>query len=208
MQQSSVTPALPSAAPRPRVAQRALTLESPRHHIRPWRPEDAALWLDAWRDAPAPGPFDGPRPTPEQLTEATFARTQSGLRQLAERDELYHLCVCTRDDPARYVGQVLISKLVRGSEQSARLGYEIQQPFRRQGRASELLPPVITMAWEVLGLHRLEAIILVENAPSRALIERLGFRLEGVSARRKRVDGQWRDVCIYAITSEEWPPRP
>lgn len=194
-----------NSLPHPRVSFEALRMETPRHIVRPWQPQDAALWIEAWRDAPEPGAFDGPRPAPEHLTAETFARTQAGLRQLAERDELYQLGVFTRDEPVRYVGQIIVSKITRGSEQSARLGYEVQAPFRRQGRATETLRPVIACAFDALALHRIEAIILVENAPSRALIESLGFRLEGISARRKRVDGQWRDVCVYALTSEEWP---
>jgi RimJ/RimL family protein N-acetyltransferase len=44
------------------------------------------------------------------------------------------------------------------------------------------------------------------NARSRAAIEKLGARLEGIARRHKRrADGSWRDTAVYSIVVDEWP---
>jgi ribosomal-protein-alanine N-acetyltransferase len=54
-----------------------------------------------------------------------------------------------------------------------------------------------------VGLHRLEANIRPENAPSRRVVEKLGFRDEGLHARYLYIDGAWRDHLSFAITRED-----
>ncbi|MFC0269092.1 GNAT family N-acetyltransferase [Kushneria aurantia] len=63
---------------------------------------------------------------------------------------------------------------------------------------------VISEAFERHQLHRLEANIQPGNLASIALVESLGFRLEGYSPRYLNIAGQWRDYHRYAITVEDW----
>lgn len=44
------------------------------------------------------------------------------------------------------------------------------------------------------------------NARSRAAIEKLGARLDGVMRRdKRRADGSWRDSAVYSVIVDEWP---
>ncbi len=51
----------------------------------------------------------------------------------------------------------------------------------------------VRYAFDTLGLHRVEANIQPGNAPSIALVRRLGFAREGFSPRYLRISGEWRD---------------
>ena len=62
----------------------------------------------------------------------------------------------------------------------------------------------VSHAFGELRLHRVEANIQPANAPSRALVQRLGFRLEGLSPRYLYVSGDWRDHERWAVLSDEW----
>ena len=56
-----------------------------------------------------------------------------------------------------------------------------------------------------VGLHRLEATVRPENAPSLRVLAKLGFREEGLFRRYLDVDGAWRDHLCFAMTVEEPP---
>ena len=62
-------------------------------------------------------------------------------------------------------------------------------------------------ALQTLDFHRLEANIQPGNHASIALVQSLGFRLEGFSPAYLKIGGQWRDHARYAILAEEWLER-
>ena len=54
-----------------------------------------------------------------------------------------------------------------------------------------------------IGLHRVEVNIRPENAASLRVVEKLGFRDEGLRPRYLHIDGDWRDHLSFALTREE-----
>ena len=53
-------------------------------------------------------------------------------------------------------------------------------------------------AFEVLDLSRLEAACLPENAASRGLLEKSGYKYEGVAQSYLQINGRWRNHVLYA----------
>jgi RimJ/RimL family protein N-acetyltransferase len=96
-----------------------------------------------------------------------------------------------------------LSEIVRGSFQSAYLGYYALMPHAGKGYMSAGLELVLEQAFGELGLHRLEANIQPKNRRSIELVQRAGFRCEGFSPRYLKIAGRWRDHERWAVTSEE-----
>jgi ribosomal-protein-alanine N-acetyltransferase len=101
-------------------------------------------------------------------------------------------------------GVITISEIVRGPFCSGYLGYYAFSPHHGKGYMTRGLAAVVTDAFKIQGLHRLEANIQPENAASRAVVRKLGFRLEGLSPRYLKIAGRWRDHERWAITTEDW----
>ena len=116
------------------------------------------------------------------------------------------LLVCRRDDGA-IAGVYNISQIFYGHFCSAYLGYYAFAPFVGRGYMREGLQLVLRHAFGPLGLHRLEANIQPENAPSIALVAGAGFHLEGRSPRYLKIAGRWRDHERWAILAEEFRPQ-
>jgi ribosomal-protein-alanine N-acetyltransferase len=114
---------------------------------------------------------------------------------------------CRREDGA-LVGVVNLSQVFRGSFNNAYLGFYGFIPFARKGYMTEGVGLALRHAFRSMGLHRVEANLQPANERSRALLERLGFRLEGFSPRYLKIAGRWRDHERWAILAEEWRPQP
>ena len=112
-----------------------------------------------------------------------------------------------REDGAM-VGVVNLSQVFRGSFSDAYLGFYGFAPFVLKGYMTEAVDLALRHAFRSMGLHRVEANLQPANDRSRALVERLGFRLEGFSPRYLKVAGCWRDHERWAVLAEEWRSRP
>ncbi len=132
-------------------------------------------------------------------TPAAFA----SYVQRNDEPSMARFLACRREDGA-IVGFLNLSEIIRGKLQQAFLGYGGVAGFAGQGYMTEAMDLVLQQAFERLGLHRVEANIQPGNAPSRALVKRLGFRQEGYSPRYLKIDGDWRDHERWAVLSEEW----
>jgi [ribosomal protein S5]-alanine N-acetyltransferase len=115
-----------------------------------------------------------------------------------------HVGFWVRSDDNELAGVINISEIVRGMFLSGYLGYYAFVPHNGRGYMTEGIRAVVSRAFRVLRLHRLEANIQLDNEASRRLVQRLGFRYEGFSPRYLKLAGRWRDHERWALTVEEW----
>ncbi|MBV9908873.1 MAG: GNAT family N-acetyltransferase [Hyphomicrobiales bacterium] len=85
----------------------------------------------------------------------------------------------------------------------AAIGYIVDPAHCRQGVATEAVSTMVEFCFRELGLHRLQAFIHPDNAASLKLIEKLGFRREGLLRENLRVGDEWRDDLLYALLSTD-----
>ena len=104
---------------------------------------------------------------------------------------------------ARVVGIVNISNIVLGAFRSAYLGYYGMAWCAGRGLMTEAVGLAVRYAFDTLGLHRVEANIQPGNAPSIALVRRLGFTKEGFSPRYLHIGGDWRDHERWARLADQ-----
>lgn len=103
------------------------------------------------------------------------------------------------DAPAGAIlGAITLDNLRRGPAQAATVGYWVGAPYANRGYMTEALGAVRDHAFRALDLSRLEAACLPENRPSRALLERCGFKYEGVAQSYLQIAGRWRTHVLYA----------
>ena len=106
-------------------------------------------------------------------------------------------------------GTININSVIRGRYQGASLGYAAFAPSAGQGYMTDGLTVTLRHAFDDLRLHRLEANVRPANKASLALVQRLGFRYEGLSPAYLYINGAWRDHERWAITAPSpWTPDP
>lgn len=108
-----------------------------------------------------------------------------------------------RDPSGAVVGVVNLSQIFLKGFRSAYLGYYGMAGFAGRGLMTHAVRLAVRHGFSEIGLHRLEANIQPDNAASRALVRRLGFRQEGFSPRYLTVAGEFRDHERWAILADE-----
>jgi len=88
-------------------------------------------------------------------------------------------------------------------DQTASVGYTIAERFRGRGIATAAVGLVIALAFGPLGLGRLEAVAAVENVASRRVLERNGFRFEGIARGYLIIAGQRVDHARYGLLATD-----
>lgn len=97
-------------------------------------------------------------------------------------------------------GLVLESELEEGE-----LWYLLRPDQWGRGIVTEAVRQLVHHGFDALGLHRIWASCLPENPGSARVLEKLGFRQEGLLRQNLRIHGTWRDSYIYAVLASEWP---
>ena len=90
-----------------------------------------------------------------------------------------------------------------GSLSSATIGYWVSQAHAGRGITPTAVALATDYCFSTLRLHRMEICIRPENAPSLRVVEKLGFRYEGLRRRFIHINGDWRDHDMFVLTSEE-----
>lgn len=107
----------------------------------------------------------------------------------------------------RAIGTCLLFRLDEGSRR-AELGYALGRAHWGRGLMQEALRALLDRAFGGMALRRLEAEVDVRNPASARLLQRLGFRREGLLRQRWVTKGAARDVGIYGLLRDEWPAGP
>jgi [ribosomal protein S5]-alanine N-acetyltransferase len=79
------------------------------------------------------------------------------------------------------------------------IGYIVDPAHHGKGIATEAVSAMLDFCFSELGLHRVQAFIHPDNIASRKLVEKLGFRSEGLLRDNLRVGDSWRDDTLYAL---------
>lgn len=90
---------------------------------------------------------------------------------------------------------------------AAEIGWTWLEPAaQRSGVNTESKKLLFALAFETLGAHRVTLVADVRNARSRAAIERIGARFEGIlRAHFPAPDGAVRDSAAFSVLAREWP---
>ncbi|HEU4566648.1 MAG TPA: GNAT family protein [Marmoricola sp.] len=173
--------------------------------LRPLSVRDRSAWRDArQRNQAWLGPWDATSPPGTAARPRSFTTMVRGMRREARAGRQLPFAI---EYDGRFVGQLTVNNVVRGSAQFASLGYWVDRRFAGRGITPLAVAMVIDHCFGPVGLHRVEIAIRPENTASLRVVEKLGLQQVGYAPRFLHIDGDWRDHRIFAVTREEVPGR-
>ena len=146
-------------------------------------------WLRPWEATSPTGP-----------TSFDIKAMVRGLIKQLERSEGMPFVI---EVDGEIVGQLNVSNMLYGSVSSATLGYWVAPEVAGMGVTPTAVALVTDYLFTTVGLHRLEIDIRPENQASLRVVEKLGFRYEGLKEKFIHINGAWRDHYVFALTSGE-----
>lgn len=138
-----------------------------------------------------------------RITSATRQPYQPGLgdvlRSLQHRiesagGELYPFVILNE---GVIVGDLNLTQVIRGPEESANIGLLVDRDRRGQGIATTAIALACRLAFEELALHRLQAGIQPTNLASQKAFVRNDFERIGLARGYLFVNGVWRDHLLF-----------
>lgn len=98
----------------------------------------------------------------------------------------------------------MIGHVVRPEDRWTDLGYWIAERYQGMGLVTRAARALIDHVFTHLGLNRVEISAGLENLRSRAVAERLGFRLEGILREHEWVNDRFVDHAVYGMLARDW----
>ena len=176
--------------------RRPLRLETERMVLRLPIHTDFAPWVELRVDSRAfLSPWE-PVWAADHLSRKSFTNRVYWAQRASRNGTGLPLFLIRRD--GELLGAITLDNIRRGPAQSATIGYWIGQRFARQGYMREAIGTLVHHTFTQLDLSRIEAACLPENAASRGVLERAGFKYEGVAQSYLQINGRWRNHVLYS----------
>ena len=177
--------------------RRQLRIETERMTLRPPQHGDYAAWSNLRQEGREfLVPWE-PSWAPDHLSRKAFSnRVYWAARAVSNGTAIPVFLIDRRAQTV--LGALTLDNIRRGPAQAGSMGYWVGQRYARQGYMREAIEAVVHYAFTTLDLSRIEAACLPENAASRGVLEKSGFKYEGVAQSYLQINGRWRNHVLYS----------
>ena len=134
---------------------------------------------------------------PDHLSRASFTNRVYWSQRALKNGNAVPLFVFHKE-AGQLVGAITLDNIRRGPSQVGTIGYWVGQQYARQGFMSEAIIAMVAHAFGALDLSRVESACLPNNLASRGVLEKAGFKYEGVAQSYIQINGRWRNHVLYA----------
>jgi len=133
----------------------------------------------------------------DHFSRRAFNNRVFWARKTYESGKGLPLFIIRRQDHA-LLGAITLDNIRRGPSMCGTLGYWIGEEYARLGYMSDAISALVHYGFTQMDLSRFEAATLPENTASRGLLEKNGFKYEGVAQSYLQISGRWRTHVLYA----------
>jgi [ribosomal protein S5]-alanine N-acetyltransferase len=181
-----------------------LAINTERLIVRPQQPSDYEHWYAGFSGRlPSQRPHDDGLVNLDHCDSQWFTDLCERHQREALTDQVFVFGIFSRQF-GHHLGNIDLSTLRRGEYQWAILGYEIHNQYWNQGFGKEAVRGALTEFFEVLGYHRIEAAINLDNQASIALAQSVGMQKECIRRGFLYENQQWVDHLIYVALPSDF----
>jgi ribosomal-protein-alanine N-acetyltransferase len=86
----------------------------------------------------------------------------------------------------------------------AEISYDLMKQYRRKGIMTKCLNNVLIFGFKNMSIYRVEARTMPDNEPSQKILEKVGFKKEGIQRGYRIIRTQPADIVLYGITRDDF----
>lgn len=86
----------------------------------------------------------------------------------------------------------------------AEISYDLMKPYRRKGIMTKCLTNVLIFGFNNMNLFRIEGRTMSDNEPSQKMLEKVGFKKEGIQRGYRMIRMHPADIVLYGITRDDY----
>ena len=149
------------------------------------------------------------QPWEPRRTEAYYSEDY-WKRQVAQNIEDFHsdrslrLFLFFAEGDRQVIGNLSFNNFVRGAAQFCHCGYALAEVEQGKGLMYEGLKAALSYVFNDVGMHRVMANYMPRNQRSGALLQRLGFVIEGTAKDYLLINGRWEDHVLTSLLNKDW----
>ncbi len=147
-----------------------------------------------------------PRWAPDELERQAWRMRIQRYREDFARGSAVPFFLFTNQNRS-LAGGITLGNIRHGVAQTAQIGYWVGERFAGRGLMLEAVNLIVPYAFNTLGLHRIEAACIPDNARSIRVLEKARFTREGLLRSYLRINGSWQDHYLYALIASDLPSK-
>ena len=116
--------------------------------------------------------------------------------------EMKHFVIEKKDGSK--IGLIFHFYVLHPAGRQLEIGYALVPSERGKGYCTEAIKIMVDYLFLSRDTMRVQALTDTGNIASQKILEKAGFKREGVSRKDFFTRGRWTDDCLYGILREEW----
>ena len=147
----------------------------------------------------------------EWINKPEFLGEYNSLLQMSKSDtekmlenpyEMKYFIIQKKDGSK--IGLIFHFYVLHPAGRQLEIGYVLVPSERGKGYCTEAIRIMVDYLFLSRDTVRVQACTDTENLASQKVLEKAGFKREGVSKKDFFTRGRWTDDCLYSILREEW----
>lgn len=117
---------------------------------------------------------------------------------LALHQKCIRFWIYEKENPTHIIGTICFYNIIHAAYDRCETGYKFDPKYWHKGYAREAMSFGISLMFDDLSLHRIEAFVMEENVHSIRLLHDLHFQCEGICRKSIKIRGKWEDHMLFA----------
>lgn len=144
----------------------------------------------------------------ETLTDAakTISYHKKNLQyehELYLRNRFIRYYIYEKHNPFTIIGTVSFRNISYDNTPSCVIGYKMDKAKRRQGFCQEAIEFLGNKMFKENKIHRIEATVKTDNSPSMKLLEKIGYKNEGLFKEKLRIGNEYYNHFLYSLQKND-----